>query len=370
MTGVSVVVPTRGRIPLLTRLVSGLYEAASALDGSCPVEFIFVDDTPNPEAKTVRALCAREGVRYLPGPRGVGAKRNAGAAAANYDLLVFTDSDCVPQRSFLTAHVERPPGKEPPDLGAVAGLTVLEGKAKTWAWLVAEESEVFAPPPWGFPRVDSVVAPWLWAARFSEVPWAPTSNLSVSKRAFEAVGGFDENPFTVVGGEDVDFCARLRQAGYRIGCTPEAVVLHAREPQETLRGMIRKEFLYGRSCVYNCARHPSETIARANPVAIAGALLTAAIARRSPRILAVTGLILSAWWLNDSWHHPQGRKLSWRRLLAVSLEWAFQAGIVTEAIRQGTPLQALRRYNYFAPEHFIDTSDRANSAYEQAESRR
>jgi GT2 family glycosyltransferase len=353
MRGISVVVPTRGDVESLTRLVHGLQAAGERLAGRAAVECILVDDTPPPDHRKVSSLCERTGVRYLPGPRSVAAKRNIGAREAQHELILFTDSDCIPLPDLLTAHLDRWSQERSAAFAAFAGPTILEGTAHTWAWKVAEESEVFAPSAWGFPNVDSVVAPWLWPLRFSEIPWAATSNLVVIRSAFEAIGGFDEESFTVVGGEDVDFCARLRQAGYRIGCAPSATVLHARNTGATLRSMLSKEFLYGRSCVYNCARHPNETVAHANPIAVGGVLTAAALVRRSPRLLGATLGVLAGWWVADARRHPRGGRLSRRRFAAVSLEWAFRAGIVVEAMKRGMPGQLMRRYDYFSPAQFV-----------------
>ena len=49
--------------------------------------------------------------------------------------------------------------------------------------------------------------------------------LLITRRCLEAVGGFDEQFFAYY--EEVDFCLRARQRGFRIVCTPRAVVTHA-----------------------------------------------------------------------------------------------------------------------------------------------
>jgi GT2 family glycosyltransferase len=46
----------------------------------------------------------------------------------------------------------------------------------------------------------------------------------VRRAVFEQVGGFDEKLKVVF--NDVDFCLRLRQSGYRIVYTPLAVLFH------------------------------------------------------------------------------------------------------------------------------------------------
>jgi GT2 family glycosyltransferase len=47
----------------------------------------------------------------------------------------------------------------------------------------------------------------------------------VKKEAFERVGGFDQESFAVAY-NDIDFCLRLRKAGYLITYTPYAELLH------------------------------------------------------------------------------------------------------------------------------------------------
>jgi GT2 family glycosyltransferase len=48
--------------------------------------------------------------------------------------------------------------------------------------------------------------------------------MMVRREAFEAVGGFDEE--LKVAFNDVDFCMRVREKGYRIGWTPYAELNH------------------------------------------------------------------------------------------------------------------------------------------------
>ncbi len=49
--------------------------------------------------------------------------------------------------------------------------------------------------------------------------------MMVRRIAFEKVGGFDENFFMYL--EDMDFCYRLRKAGYKTVFTPDIVISHA-----------------------------------------------------------------------------------------------------------------------------------------------
>jgi N-acetylglucosaminyl-diphospho-decaprenol L-rhamnosyltransferase len=60
--------------------------------------------------------------------------------------------------------------------------------------------------------------------RWRETGWLSGSFLLVRRKAFEAVGGFDESYFMYF--EDVDLGARLSKAGWRNLYVPNAVVTH------------------------------------------------------------------------------------------------------------------------------------------------
>ena len=72
-----------------------------------------------------------------------------------------------------------------------------------------------------------------------DVAWGGAACLLVRRKAFDAVEGFDERFFMYM--EDVDLCARLGAAGFRLRYVPEAVAVHhwgastARSPARMLR---------------------------------------------------------------------------------------------------------------------------------------
>jgi GT2 family glycosyltransferase len=57
-----------------------------------------------------------------------------------------------------------------------------------------------------------------------DVEWVTAACLVISRRAFEAIGGFDESYFLYF--EDVDLCVRLRAAGFRVRYDPTVRLLH------------------------------------------------------------------------------------------------------------------------------------------------
>ena len=60
--------------------------------------------------------------------------------------------------------------------------------------------------------------------KIRQVDWLSGCCLMVSKKAFDAVGGFDENYFLF--NEDVDLCRMINQAGMEVLYFPEATVIH------------------------------------------------------------------------------------------------------------------------------------------------
>ena len=199
----SVVVPARDAAATLARTL----ECLAAQEGCPDYEVVVVDDGSSDgtgglaEAADGRVRLVRtDGV-------GSGAARNAGAALATGDVLVFTDADCFPTARWLAALADR----------IAAGADVVVGAV--------------APDP-GAP-----LGPFdrtLWVER--ETGLYETANLTLRRELFERVGGFQRwledagaprgwtNPEL---GEDVWLGWRARRAGARVDFCPEALVHHA-----------------------------------------------------------------------------------------------------------------------------------------------
>ena len=166
-------------------------------------------------------------------PSGLSAARNAGAAAASGEILAFTDDDCAPDREWLLrlARVFAD-GR----FAAVGGPN-LPPEPRTW-----HEAVVCAAPG----------APSHVMLDDEEAEHLPGCNLAVTKAAFDAIGGFD--PQFRTAGDDVDFCWRLRSAGFRLGFAPGAFVWHWRRP--SIRGFLKQQIGYGRAERLLIAKHP------------------------------------------------------------------------------------------------------------------
>ncbi len=119
-----------------------------------------------------------------------------------------------------------------------------------------------------------------------DADWLGSGNLVVRRDAFAAVNGFDVSLETC---EDVDFCNRLLQAGYRLVADPALRSVHFGDPS-TLRALFFGELWRGRDNVRVTFRGPrtlrhfrSAIIAMADLTAVAGAVVATASACGSSR---------------------------------------------------------------------------------------
>lgn len=160
-------------------------------------EIILVDNGP-----ILMNLASRpEGCVFLHCDKpGSYAARNRGAEVANGQLLVFTDSDCLPEPDWLANLVE--------------GIDVDEVRAGAVAIQTREK------PNWveRFDRVKGIPQ-----QRYVSRGYGATANLCVPSRLFSSLGGFDESRFS---GGDADFCRRAIANGARLSYMEKAVVKH------------------------------------------------------------------------------------------------------------------------------------------------
>jgi GT2 family glycosyltransferase len=167
--------------------------------------------------------------------RGVSGTRNSGAEATDADLLVFLDSDTIPQPGWLTTLTAV--FADPSVVGAGGGIDPLWERRPSW--LPDEFLWAYGASHPGLPDTPSRVRN-VWSA-----------NMAVRADAFAAAGGF-RTDFGKVGGrsrpEDTELC--LRVAAHSGGAwlyVPQARVYH-RVPgrYSTLRYFLSRCYHEGR----------------------------------------------------------------------------------------------------------------------------
>jgi len=213
--------------------IGNCLKAIDAMSGG-PYETIVVDDgSTDLTAEIVSQHFPQVRLISIP-PSGLSAARNLGAAAATGEIFAYTDDDCLPDIEWIV-RLDRA-FLDP--LSAAAGGPNLPPPAKS-----AEEAIINAAP--GAPShvlLDDTRAEHL-----------PGCNIAVRRSAFEKIGGF--NPIFRTAGDDVDFCWRLRDAGYELAFAPGAFVWHHR--RATIWGFLKQQIGYGRAERLLLNIHPS-----------------------------------------------------------------------------------------------------------------
>ncbi|WP_244540076.1 glycosyltransferase family 2 protein [Methylobacterium sp. 13MFTsu3.1M2] len=218
---VSVVIPSRDRLDLITRVCCGvLHETAYAA-----IELIIVDNGSTDPAVLDHYATLRGDprVRILmdPQPFNFAAMVNAGVAAASGTIVVLLNNDvAVLEPSWLEAMVRQACR---PEVGAV-GAKLLYGDgtlqhAGVVVGLGGRAGHILRRRPGDTPG-------HLGQLRVAhEVSAVTAACLAVAREKYLAVGGFDAEAFPV-DFNDVDFCLRLGAAGWKTVWTPAATLAH------------------------------------------------------------------------------------------------------------------------------------------------
>jgi GT2 family glycosyltransferase len=197
---ISVVIPVRNGARALDACLRAA--CAAALPEN---EVVVVDDGSSDESAAIAARHPCRLVRLEVG-RGASAARNAGAAAARGEIIFFTDADCVVGPQTLPRAAAA--------LAAAGERTVVGG--------------TYAPQPYdpGFYSAFQAVFVNYHETRCPDSPdYVATHAMAIRTADFRASGGFDEHFLPIL--EDVEFCHRLRRAGYRLLMNPLVQVRHS-----------------------------------------------------------------------------------------------------------------------------------------------
>lgn len=173
---------------------------------SYPAERFRVIVVDNGSQRPLDALIAR-----FPGvvlaeeaEKGCGSARNRGAALSTGDVLAFTDSDCRPDRDWLTNGVRRLTHHQADIVGGGIAVFAADEARPTDAELF---DKVF-----GFEQERYV----------RRKSFAAGANIMVPRSVFAAVGPFRNGQLP----EDLEWGRRAAAMGFRIGFAADAVIRH------------------------------------------------------------------------------------------------------------------------------------------------
>ncbi|MDH4197886.1 MAG: glycosyltransferase family 2 protein [Candidatus Aminicenantes bacterium] len=185
-------------------------------------EVIVVDNaSTDGSVETVRREFPAVVLIMSPANRGFAAGSNLGARATSARYILFLNPDTVMHAETLKRALDFMEDK--PDVGVI-GCRTFDGGGKD------------QPAAYGFPtplrmfgavsglnRVFKVTR-LRGFSRVKAPDYVQGSFFFVRRRAYEALGGFDEGFFMYA--EDVDFCLRARRAGWKVLYIPELTITH------------------------------------------------------------------------------------------------------------------------------------------------
>jgi len=228
----SVIVPAFNAEVILTACLEAL------LDQSTPIEYyevIVVDDgSTDNTSKRAQQFNVKSIYQINQGPA---AARNRGAREARGEILLFTDSDCIPDRRWIQ-QMTLP--FENPEVVGVKGAYKTHQNRLTARFAQAEFED----------RYDRLQSQ-------SPIDMIDTYSAAFRKDIFQEMGGFDES-FPVANNEDTDLSYRLVAAGHKLVFNREAFVYHTHP--DTLLKYLRIKFWrgYWRMVVYG--RYPDKAV--------------------------------------------------------------------------------------------------------------
>ncbi|TAM80064.1 MAG: glycosyltransferase [Acidobacteria bacterium] len=212
----SVIIPTRRRAGPLRETLDSL-----RLQTNRNFDVIVVVDGEDPETFSLAENCKTEFPLYwifVPEHKGQASARNAGAEAAESEILAFLDDDTRPVRDWVYHHLKHHRANTRESLKGVLGKV----------------ADLYAGPPGSRTEQylresrNPTLAQFEGCLKNQSLDFAKVAafglNTSISRQLFFAAGGFDPKLSSL--DEDTDFGARLYNCGTRFIFEPEALVHH------------------------------------------------------------------------------------------------------------------------------------------------
>jgi GT2 family glycosyltransferase len=163
-----------------------------------------------------------------------GEGRNIGARMATGTYLLFIDDDCEPAPDWIEQNVRE---LQRAEVGVVGGQ--IAGKSKRFFAQCVDFSS------FAFCQINRRTETQICSA-----------SMGVKRKVFGEVEGFDENLRTC---EDIDFCYRLTNLGYKTIYQPAIKVLHNHR-RNTFATLMRYNYFFGRvSGLHIKLRYPGKT---------------------------------------------------------------------------------------------------------------
>ncbi|MDG3015606.1 glycosyltransferase [Speluncibacter jeojiensis] len=266
---VSVVIPTYNALEYLDTQL----EALAAQDYSGDFEVIVSDNGSTDGLRDHlenHPLAERLRLKRIDSSAVQGAPhaRNAGAAAAHGEFLVFCDADDKVSPGWLSALVGA--GQDYDSVsGPVETTTLNTARVAEWRPVNPPEKQEETP---GF------------------LPFGLSGNFGIWRTVFDQVGGFDESLNV---GEDVDMSWRIQLAGFTLGHVPAALVAY--RLRDSYGALWRQTSAYGAAGVQLYRDYRWYGVKAMNPLHIT--FLVTLLVVRNPLVPKVISRISTGRWI-------------------------------------------------------------------------
>jgi GT2 family glycosyltransferase len=231
---ISVVIPAYNAEALISKCLDSLLK--QTIDQT-KYEIIVVDDgSTDATADVVQSF---ENVRLIKqNNQGPAAARNNGAANAKGDIILFTDSDCVPAINWIEEMIR--PFNDDAEIVGVKGIYKTDQKELIARFVQAEYED----------KYDVL-------KRDQYIDFVDTYSAGFKRKVFIEFGGYDTS-FPVACAEDVELSFRMFSRGYKMVFNPNAVVSH-RHPA-TLTGYLKKKYKFAFWRILAVRKNPNKII--------------------------------------------------------------------------------------------------------------
>ncbi len=206
---VSVIIPTYNAADRLRECLQALEKQNFPRE---QYEIIVVDDgSTDATALIIKNYYVRY---YYQMNKGPAAARNKGVKMAIGNIILFTDSDCIPDNNWIKEMVS---SFQSPEIAGVKG-TYKTAQRALWA---------------RFAQIEFIER-YKLLLKNKYIDMIDTYSAGYRKNLFLSMGGFDTS-FPVPNNEDTDLSYRMSLNGYKMVFNPDAIVWHTGHPDTTMK---------------------------------------------------------------------------------------------------------------------------------------
>ncbi|PIT90620.1 MAG: hypothetical protein COU22_01145 [Candidatus Komeilibacteria bacterium CG10_big_fil_rev_8_21_14_0_10_41_13] len=193
--GCSIIVPTYNRLGYFKKCLESLFNLNYE-----NYEIIVVNDNSSDQTKNYLNSIKDSRLKIINNENNLGpaGSRNQGVAQADFEILAFTDDDCLADPDWLSNLAA---GFVDAKTGLVIGQTFYINKNYR-----------------GYFPERLVKNPG--------AKWPMTSNIAYKKEVFDKLGGFNHDFYQPFNNEDTEMAIRALAGGYGLNRSPEAIICH------------------------------------------------------------------------------------------------------------------------------------------------